>query len=338
MNYHIITYGCQMNEADSERLTAKLEQENYQLVDNIESADLVVINVCSIRQSAINRVQSKIKKIREIRQQNKNIRIILTGCILDKDKQRFQEQVDEIWPIVGFDYLPQRQFLKRAYVPIMNGCNNFCAYCAVPYTRGREISRPVQDIIKEIEYLVQKNYQEIILLGQNVNSYHSQKGAKKIDFPKLLELICNISGDFKIKFLTSHPKDMSERLIAVIAANEKLAKEIHLPVQSGDDDILKQMNRQYTISHYKKLVWQIIAKIPQVQISTDIIVGFPGETEQQFQNTAKLVDEIKFSQAYVSCYSPRPGTMAAKLKDTVPANEKKKRKSILLDKFKRRFC
>ena len=190
-----------MNQSDSERLAAELEQKEYQPVDNIESADLVIINVCSVRQSAINRVQSKIIKIREIKRPTKKIKIILTGCILDKDKQQFKEQVDEIWPIIGFDNMPKCQSPTLAYVPIMNGCNNFCAYCAVPYTRGREISRPAKDIIKEIKHLANKRYQEIILLGQNVNSYSGNYDSETICFPDLLELICKIPGNFKIKFL-----------------------------------------------------------------------------------------------------------------------------------------
>ena len=319
MKYHIITYGCQMNKSDSERIAVQLEKKGYQLAQQIKEADLVVINICSIRQSAVDRVYSKVKQL-------KNPKIILTGCILEKDKKQLASQVDEIWPIVDLEASPKRQSSCQTFVPIMTGCNNACTYCVVPYTRGREYSRPAQEIIKEVKDLAKKGYKEITLLGQNVNSYQ--------DFPKLLNIINNIPGQFQIKFLTSHPKDMSDELIKVIAQGKKISKEIHLPVQSGDDKILKAMNRQYTITHYKKLIKKISQQIPQVKISTDIIVGFPGETKKQFQNTIKLIKEIKFSQAYVSAYSPRADTAAAKLKGNVPSDEKKRRKRILLDMFK----
>lgn len=312
-----------MNESDSEKIAAQLEKEGYQLAPQADEADLIVINVCSIRQSAVDRVYSKVKKL-------KNKKIILTGCILEKDKKQLASQVDQIWPIVDLGAKPKHQSSRQAFVPIMTGCNNFCTYCVVPYTRGREYSRPAQEIIKEIKGLIKKGYQEITLLGQNVNSYQSTKA----NFPQLLQSIDQIPGNFQIKFLTSHPKDMSEKLIEIISQSKKISHRIHLPVQSGDDQILKKMNRGYTLSHYKKLVKKIRQKIPQAEISTDIIVGFPDETEKQFQNTIKLVKEIGFSQAYVSAYSPRTGTRAFKFKDNIPSNEKKRRKIILLKMFK----
>ena len=209
----------------------------------------------------------------------------------------------------------------------MTGCNNFCSYCAVPYTRGREKSRPANEIIKEVKKLIKNGYKEITLLGQNVNSY-------EFGFPKLLQIISNIPGDFQIKFMTSHPKDMSDQLIKTIAENKKISKEIHLPVQSGDNTILKKMNRDYTIGHYKKLIKKIRKAIPKAIISTDIIVGFPGETKKQFENTVKLVKEMNFKQIYTARYSPRLGTKAAKLENDVPDNEKIKRKRIILDLIK----
>ncbi len=326
MKYYIITYGCQMNKSDSQRIAAQLEKKGYQSAKEIKEADLIVLNVCSIRQSAINRVYSKLKQIRSQKQKAK---IILTGCLLEKDKRQLFNRVDEIWPIINLEAKPKYQFRCQALVPIMTGCNNFCSYCVVPYTRGREYSRPAGKIIKEVKDLIKKGHKEITLLGQNVNSYKS----KQTNFPQLLNLIDKIPGSFKIKFLTSHPKDMSDELIQVIGQSKKISKEIHLPVQSGDDQILKKMNRGYTIKKYKTLIKKIRQKIPQAKISTDIIVGFPGETKKQFQNTAKLIKEIKFSQAYLSAYSSRPGTAAAKLKDDIPSGEKKKRKRILLDIF-----
>ena len=253
-------------------------------------------------------------------------KIILAGCVLPADKKKLKNKVSEIWyPDNYFECSPIYSNEKSAYVPIMTGCDNFCAYCAVPYTRGRERSRPAEEIIKEVKNLIQKDYKEIWLLGQNVNSYKS--GA--VNFPRLLEMINEILGDFKIRFLTSHPKDMSEELIKIIANCKKIVKEIHLPVQSGDNQILKKMNRNYTIRQYKNLVKKIRQKIPEIKISTDIIVGFPGETKKQFQNTTKLAEKIKFDKAYVAKYSPRPGTVAFKLKDDVPFEEKKGRWQIL---------
>ncbi len=317
--YYIITYGCQMNENDSEKIAAKLEKKGYRQVKSIEQTDLVIINVCSIRQSAINRVYSKIKQLSKFK-------IILTGCILEKDKKIFKEQVYGIWPIVDLSAKAKYKSTEKAFVPIMTGCDNFCTYCVVPYTRGREYSRPAYEIIKEAKELVKKGYKEITLLGQNVNSYNN--------FPDLLKSINNISGQFQIKFLTSHPKDMSDKLIQIIAQGNKISKEIHLPIQSGNNQILKKMNRGYTVEQYKKLIKKIRCAMPKAKISTDIIVGFPGETKKQFEDTVKLVKEIGFKQTYVSAYSSRSGTAAMKLKDNVPSDEKKRRKRVILDTLK----
>ena len=320
MKYWIITYGCQMNKSDSERIASILKKQGYLPALKEAEADLILINVCSVRQSAVNRVYAKVNKY------FKKKKIILTGCVLKEDKNKLKNKVSEFWhPDYYFECLPIHQSKFQAFLPIMTGCNNFCAYCVVPYTRGREKSRPAKEIIREIKSLVKKDYKEVILLGQNVNSYKD----KNVNFPKLLKKINNIKGNFKINFITSHPKDMSDELIETMAKCQKLIKEIHLPVQSGDNEILKKMNRHYTASHYKKLIKKIKQKIPGIKISTDIIVGFPGETKKQFQNTVKLAKEIKFEKAYVSKYSPRPGTLAFKLKDNVSPQEKKTRWQIL---------
>ncbi len=322
--YHIITYGCQMNKSDSERIAAQLERKGQKTIKDIKRADLVVINVCSVKQSAINRVDSKIKRIRK---EQPKTRIALTGCILDKDKKKFEKLVDEIWPIADFKQKAQCSSVRHAFVPIMTGCNNFCSYCAVPYTRGREKSRKYSEIINEVKELTEKGHKEITLLGQNVNSYKSGK----YDFPKLLKSVNDLNGKFKIYFMTSHPKDMSDDLIKVVANGKNISKKIHLPIQAGNNAILKKMNRQYTVGHYKNLIKKIRKLIPDVELSTDIIVGFPTETEKQFQNTIELVKEMKFKQIYVSAYSPRPGTAASKLEDDIPSGTKKKRKRIILD-------
>ena len=318
--YFLITYGCQMNKSDGERIISVLKKQGYLPALKEAEADLILINVCSVRQSAVNRVYAKVNKY------FKKKKIILTGCVLKEDKNKLKNKVSEFWhPDYYFECLPIHQSKFQAFLPIMTGCNNFCAYCVVPYTRGREKSRPAKEIIREIKSLVKKDYKEVILLGQNVNSYKD----KNVNFPKLLKKINNIKGNFKINFITSHPKDMSDELIETMAKCQKLIKEIHLPVQSGDNEILKKMNRHYTASHYKKLIRKIKQKIPGIKISTDIIVGFPGETKKQFQNTVKLAKEIKFEKAYVSKYSPRPGTLAFKLKDNVSPQDKKTRWQIL---------
>lgn len=320
MKYWIITYGCQMNKSDSERIASILKKQGYLPALKEAEADLILINVCSVRQSAVNRVYAKVNKY------FKKKKIILTGCVLKEDKNKLKNKVSEFWhPDYYFECLPIHQSKFQAFLPIMTGCNNFCAYCVVPYTRGREKSRPAKEIIREIKSLVKKDYKEVILLGQNVNSYKD----KNVNFPKLLKKINNIKGNFKINFITSHPKDMSDELIETMAKCQKLIKEIHLPVQSGDNEILKKMNRHYTASHYKKLIRKIKQKIPGIKISTDIIVGFPGETKKQFQNTVKLAKEIKFEKAYIAKYSPRQGTLAFKLKNNVSPQEKKTRWQIL---------
>ena len=309
-----------MNKSDGERIISVLKKQGYLPALKEAEADLILINVCSVRQSAVNRVYAKVNKY------FKKKKIILTGCVLKEDKNKLKNKVSEFWhPDYYFECLPIHQSKFQAFLPIMTGCNNFCAYCVVTYTRGREKSRPAKEIIREIKSLVKKDYKEVILLGQNVNSYKD----KNVNFPKLLKKINNIKGNFKINFITSHPKDMSDELIETMAKCQKLIKEIHLPVQSGDNEILKKMNRHYTASHYKKLIKKIKQKIPGIKISTDIIVGFPGETKKQFQNTVKLAKEIKFEKAYVSKYSPRPGTLAFKLKDNVSPQEKKTRWQIL---------
>jgi len=360
MKYSIITYGCQANKADSERIAGRLENAGYKKSASENGADLIVINACSVRQSAMDRVYGKVKNFANLKNQKSKIKIIVAGCLLESDKKKLEHQVDEIWhPNEYFDCAPIYSGKTSAFVPIMTGCDNFCSYCAVPYTRGREKSRPAKEIINEIKKLVEKDYKEIWLLGQNVNSYKGLAGKdldffsiglaagslsknkikareKKlrsfpsiINFSQLLKIINALPGDFEIHFLTSHPKDMSDELIKTIAECEKVSREIHLPMQSGDNAILRKMNRKYTIGHYKNLVKKIRKHIPDAKISTDIIVGFPGETKKQFENTAKAMAEIGFSKAYIACYSPRPGTAAAKLKDNIPRQEKKRRRKIL---------
>ena len=318
--YYIITYGCQMNRSDSERIASVLEKKGHKNTSKINEADLIVVNMCSIRQSAVDRVYGKVNKY------FKTKKIILTGCILKEDKKKLKDKVSEFWhPDYYFERSTIHQNKFSVYVPIMTGCNNFCAYCVVPYTRGKEKSRKAKKIVAEIKSLIKNGCQEIILLGQNVNSYKD----KNVNFSKLLKKINDIKGDFRLNFITSHPKDMSDELIEIMAKCQKLIKEIHLPVQSGDNEILKKMNRHYTAAQYKNLIKKIRQKIPEIKISTDIIVGFPGENKKQFQSTVKLCKQIKFEKAYIAKYSPRSGTAAAKFKDAVSPQEKKRRWEIL---------
>ncbi len=343
--YYLITYGCLMNHSDSERIASRLENAGYSPTSDESKADLVVINVCSVRQRAIDRVVGKIKNFAKLKVKNKKLKVILTGCILEKDKKKLKKQVDEIWPTTNLEIKPHCHNKFSAYLPVMTGCDNFCSYCVVPYVRGREYSKPAKEIIEEVKDLIKEGYKEITLLGQNVNSYRgnlkaqiskvkttTQKSKPEvIDFPKLLKMVNDIEGNFWLRFVTSHPKDMSDRLIDAVANYEKVCQYIHLPIQSGDDKILEKMNRGYTAKEYLGLVKKIRTKIPNAAISTDAIVGFPGETKKQFENTAKLFKKVGFDMAYIAQYSPRAETAAAKLKDNVPHQEKKRRKEVLTE-------
>ena len=351
--YFIITYGCQMNRSDSERIANVLENIDLKLAKKMNDADLILVNMCSVRQSAVDRVYGLFPNFQKFKKENSKLKTVLTGCILKKDRMQFAKRFDWIldinnlfrWPKIlkirdggqmkknYFEILPKYQTRFSALVPIMTGCNNSCAYCVVPYTRGKEISRPAKEIIQEIKKLIKGGYKEIWLLGQNVNSYRDGL----INFPKLLKAVNDIRGDFWIRFTSPHPKDFSEELIRVMAKCQKVTPYLNLPVQSGDNEILKKMNRPYTISYYKKLIKKIRAAFKiyrrglekEVSISTDVIIGFPGEREKQFKNTVKLFKEIKYEMAYIARYSPRPGTVAEKLKDNVPPPEKERRYKIL---------
>jgi tRNA-2-methylthio-N6-dimethylallyladenosine synthase len=364
MNYHIVTFGCAANTADSERIASYYQEQGYTHSPEIAGADVIVINTCMIRQKAADRVTGLLHNLKTLKRKNKNLRIILTGCMVGlavrdttgKAIQALRKQlpiVDDFLPIeeVGFRYAPVRTDTRHALVPISNGCNNFCTFCIVPFTRGREISRPPEDIISECKELARQGYSEITLIGQNVNSYgadiikrqkskvKSQKvtfvkhlGRLRIPtlFPYLLRQVALIDGFTQIQFISSNPWDFSDELIGVIAQYPNISKSIHLPVQSGDTRMLKKMNRWYTRSQYLALVRNLRKHIPGVTISTDFIVGFCGETETQFANTVSLADAVGFSKAYISIYSDRPMTAAHKVyKDDIPYAVKKRRWEIL---------
>ena len=338
-----------MNKSDSERIIYYLDNLGYKLLDNKYKADFIFLNTCGIRQSAENKIYNIINNIKI---KNSNAKIILTGCLVNRIdvQKRLKDKIDIWLPISNIldienlileknkkivkadncSYLklkPKHSSKFSAFVPIGNGCNNFCSYCVVPYARGREKYRSIDEIIKEVKSLVKNGYKEIILIAQNVNSYQF----KNKNFVDLLKMVSSISGNFWIRFFTSHPKDMSDELIKTIYKSKKICNHIHLPAQAGDDDILKAMNRKYSIKHYKTLIKKIKKYMPNASITTDIIVGFPGETKKQFNNTVKLFKEIKFDMAYISKYSSRPGTVAEKLKDNVSQEEKKIREKKLIN-------
>ncbi|MCJ7826193.1 MiaB/RimO family radical SAM methylthiotransferase [Patescibacteria group bacterium] len=364
MKYFIKTFGCSANVADSERITRYYKNRGWVKAKSPKTADEVIIVTCMVRQSAEDRVTGVVRNIGKMKKGSKP-KIIVTGCMagmvirdtsgkLLKTLQKRMPDVDEFMPIeeIGFSTLQLRSDKHHALVSISNGCNNFCSYCVVPYSRGREISRPFEEIIDECKDLACNGYTSITLLGQNVNSYGADlierskiKNQKELKityvkhlgkmriptlFPYLLHEVCKVDGIKEIDFLSSNPWDFSDELINVIAKNKKIKRQIHLPVQSGDDEVLKRMNRWYTAKEYLHLIDKIRKKVPGVTFSTDIIVGFPKETEEQFQHTVELCKKVGFVKAYIAMYSDRPMTEAHKnFHDTLPYQEKKKRWGIL---------
>ncbi len=335
MKYHIITYGCQMNCSDSERIATVFEKVGYKKALKIDRAGLIIVNMCSVRQSAVDRIYGLIPKFNKLKTTNYKLQTILTGCILKKDRKKLAQHFDYILDIkdlskANLEIEPRYSCFPLAYIPISTGCNYFCSYCVIPYTRGSEVCRAAEDILIEAKNLIDKGYKEIWLLGQNVNSYRN----KNINFPKLLKMLNNIPGNFWIRFTSPQPRDFSNELIEIMTECEKISPYLNLPVQSGDNEILKKMNRNYKIEEYRELVKKIRKKIPDITLSTDVIVGFPGETKTQFKNTVNLLKEIKYDMAYISQYSVRPGTAAAKMEDNVPKPEKKERERILTEILK----
>jgi tRNA-2-methylthio-N6-dimethylallyladenosine synthase len=330
-----------MNKAESERLGNLFEQIGYNPAASIEEADLILLNSCVIRQSAENKVVSKIGALKSLKKNNPDLKIALTGCLVDSNIDKLKKR----FPIVDYFFaageMPPwiNESLTSNIIPvkpsastfinIIQGCNNFCSYCIVPYRRGREKSRTVDEIVCEAKTLVERGAKEIILVGQNVDSYgHDLPG--KPDLAALLTEINDIDGLKRLRFLTNHPKDMSDRLIDAIANLDKVCEEINLPVQAGDDAILKAMRRGYTSGHYRELVKRIRSKVPDIAISTDVIVGFPGETEEQFRATVNLLEELRFDNVHIAAYSPRTGTIASReYIDDIPPEVKKERVDII---------
>ncbi len=346
-----------MNISDSERLASFMESNNYTKAGSMEDADFVIFNTCGIRQAAENRAYSIINNLRKSK--GEAVKIIMTGCLANRSdvKKRMKAKVDAFTEIKNFPseitsllnknqatsenvaYLsihPKNNSNFQANVPIMTGCNNFCSYCVVPYARGREISRPAEEIIEEVKKSVSSGYKHITLLGQNVNSYAglNSKG-KAVSFPELLKKLNGIGGNFWISFVSSHPKDMSIELIETIAKCKKVCEWIHLPVQAGNDEVLRKMNRKYNKQHYLKLIRKIRSEFKKhkplmpLGISSDIIVGFPGETKKQFADSQDLMEKCKFDMVYFGQFSPRPGTAAWKMKDNISKVEKASRENAL---------
>lgn len=359
----LITFGCQMNISDSERIAAVMKKIKLKPASKNE-ANLIIFNLCSVRQKSVDKVWGMLKSIKTLKHKNIKTKpiVIATGCILPEDKKKFAEKVDLVldiknlndWPEIIRNYelrimnhgnnkkndnylsiIPNYNSEFQAYVPIMTGCNNFCSYCAVPYVRGREISRPTKEVVEEVNKLVAQGYKFITLLGQNVNSYEDRTQKNIIDFTKLLKLVDSVSGDFWLSFATSHPKDMSGELIKCFKNCKHLIPYLHLPLQAGADKTLKAMNRKYTAKKYLELIKKIRGVNPDINISTDIIVGFPGETKTDFEKTAEMMKKIKFDMAYLAEYSPRSGTAAAKMKNDVAPAEKHKRYQILNEILKK---
>ncbi len=359
MKYWIVTFGCAANEADSERIASYYEARGFTKAKSLRTADDVIINTCMIRQKAEDRVYGLVYNLSLAKKKGRNLKIVITGCMVGmaiREKtgkmlallKKKIPAVDEFLPIeeVGFDHTPLHTEKNHALVPITNGCNNFCTFCVVPMTRGREVSRPFDDVLFECHTLAGQGYTHITLVGQNVNSYGSdlkKEKKRKITyvkhlgrlriptlFPDLLHEVSKIDGLKLIDFISSNPWDFSDELIEVIAKNPKISRHIHLPVQSGDNEVLRRMNRWYTREEYLFLVRKIRDRVPGATISTDIIVGFCGETGEQFVNTVDLARRVGFTKAYVAMYSDRPGTSAHKVyKDDVSHKEKKRRFLIL---------
>lgn len=355
--YHITTFGCQMNEHDSEKLAGMLENMGYIEGLTPEDSDVIILNTCSVRENADMRFFGNLGHLKHIKKAKPDVTISVCGCMMQQE--HIVETIQKKYPFVDIVFgthnihefpellidslsnrnicinvwneegeivenLPvKRKFETKAFINIMYGCNNFCTYCIVPYTRGRERSRKAEDILCEIKELVKMGTKEVMLLGQNVNSY-GKTLEEKIDFADLLYRINEVEGLERIRFMTSHPKDLSDKLVQVFKECQKVCNHIHLPVQSGSTRILKQMNRQYTKEQYLLLVEKLRNASPDIAISTDIIVGFPGETEEDFLETLDLVKQVRYDSAFTFIYSPRKGTPAESYVDNIDAETKHK--------------
>ncbi len=360
--YCLLNYGCQMNQSDTEHYAGQLEELGYKPVADYHGADVILLNTCCVRESAEKKIAGKIGELKAEKKRNPDVVICVAGCMAQKDGDKLQKKHPQVDLLLGtayvndfkqvlLDYLADRkggsftdltihqsefeghrvrQSSFAAWIPIMYGCNNFCTYCIVPYVRGRERSRSIENIVEEIEAAVREGYKEFTLLGQNVNSY-----GKDLDVPeafaKLLRRVNEIPGVERIHYMTSHPRDMSEEVIKAVAECEHVCENFHVPFQAGSDEILRRMNRGYTKEKYLQLVRLIRQYVPEAAITTDIIVGFPGETEADFEETLDVVRQVGFTSAFTFIYSKRSGTPAAKMEEQVPLTVKKERLNRLME-------
>lgn len=360
-SYYIYTYGCQMNESDSERLAHQLESVGYIATEEVNEADLIILNTCCVRETAENKIYGRIGELKHLKEKNKNLIIAITGCMAQKNQADMFKRAPHIDIVLGThniqhinEMVKEVQRTKKrqvnvemdntvlpelaakpngtffAWVPIMNGCNKFCTYCIVPHVRGREISRPVDSIVKDVRELGEKGFKEITLLGQNVNSY-GLDFKNGTDFGTLVDALDGIPGIERIRYMTSHPQDMTKSMVDALGRSSNIVTQLHLPVQSGSDNILKRMNRHYSVEQYKELLQYYREKIDGVTITTDIIVGFPGETEEDFQQTLQLLKDVRYDMAFTFIYSKRSGTPAAEFEDQVPEEVKRVRLQALMD-------
>jgi len=363
--YCVVTYGCQMNLHESEKISGILSGMGMSAANEPENADVVVFNTCCIRDTAERRALGNIGKMKELKKKNKNLLIVVTGCMTQQNgfaenmKERYQyvdvilgthnisdlenqirirlEKKKRVAAVLDTDgYIDDettpvtRTSFPNAWVNINYGCNNFCTYCIVPYVRGRERSRDMKSIISECEKLINDGYKEITLLGQNVNSYGNDVPDENVNFANLLREVAKIDGKFRIRFMTSHPKDLTEDVVKAIKDNDKICNNIHLPIQAGSNSVLKNMNRRYTREHYLELIAYAKKVMPDISLTSDVIVGFPGETYEEFLDTVSLIREVEFTSLFTFIFSPREGTRAASMEDPVPAKEKSRWFSELL--------
>lgn len=359
----LIVYGCQGNVSDGERMAGQLKAIGYERTEEMEQADLILINTCCVRETAEDKVYGKIGEIKALKRRKPELIFGIAGCMAQKEGEALIKRAPHIDFVLGTSKVHSlSQTVRRieaerqhvvdvnltetelpdeseapvlrdgklsAWVPIMYGCNNFCTYCIVPYVRGRERSRLPEDIVKEVEQAARAGYKEVTLLGQNVNSYG--KDHKQADFAELLAMVDKVEGIERVRFMTSHPKDLSDRVIEAMAQGRHLCEHIHLPVQHGSSKILKAMNRVYTAEAYKDLVKRIRVALPEVSLTTDLIVGFPGETEEDFEELLSFLKEIRYDAAYTFIYSKRSGTPAAEMENQVPEDVKKARLQRLME-------
>ena len=368
-SFHIITFGCQMNEHDSERMAGILKGQEYVQTNDAATADVIILNTCSIREKAEHKFYSELGRLRSLKQERPDLTIAVAGCIAQQagksilsrapyvdmifgpsDVARVSElpRLANTWsnPLVEVDGDPDyhrkqiptlRTDRLKAWVSIMYGCDNYCTYCIVPYLRGRERSRPSADVVSEVRELAEQGFKEVTLLGQNVNSY-GKGGDDSVDFPGLLALVNDVPGIERVRFVTSHPRDLSAELIVALRELPKVCESLHLPVQSGADPVLAAMNRKYTRADYLDRIKRLRAAVPQITLTSDIIVGFPGETEQDFSQTLQMLRDVEYDSVFAFKYSKRPGTAALKLPDHVPADVKETRLAQVLDLQKEISC